>query len=54
MNDKSLGTHNANSDIRFKTSMMTSNLYYYRDSYIHIKETITVPDTSATTTLINN
>ena len=40
----------ANNDISFKNSMMRSNLCYYRDSYIHVKETMTLPDKSATAT----
>ena len=40
-------TYNANSDIKFKTSMIRSNLCDYSDAYVHVKGTITVQDTSA-------
>ena len=36
-----------NSNTRFKTSMITSNLCGFSDSYILVKETITVPNTAA-------
>ena len=41
INDESRGNY-ANSDIRFKTTMLRSNLYDYADSYILVKGTITV------------
>ena len=37
INDESRGTY-ANSDIRFKTAMLSSNLCDYADSYIFVKE----------------
>ena len=33
--------------MRFKTSMMGSDLYDYSDAYIHVKGPITVPNTAA-------
>ena len=41
INDESRGNY-ANSDIRFKTTMLRSNLCDYSDSYILVKGTITV------------
>ena len=41
INDESRGNH-ANSDIRFKTTMLRSNLCDYADSYILVKGTITI------------
>ena len=47
-------TYNANSDIKFKTSMIRLNLCNYSDVYLHIKATITVPNTAATAAPVNN
>ena len=41
INDESRGNY-ANSDIRFKTIMLRSNLCDYADSYILVKRTITI------------
>ena len=41
INDKSRGTYTSN-DIRFKTTMLRSNLCDYADSYILVKGTITI------------
>ena len=41
INDESRGNY-ANSDIRFKTTMLRSNLCDYEDSYILVKGTITI------------
>ena len=41
INDKSRGNY-ANSDSRFKTTMLRSNLCDYADSYILVKGTITI------------
>ena len=41
MNDESRGNY-ANGDIKFKTTMLRSNLCDYADSYIFVKETITI------------
>ena len=41
INDKSRGNY-ANSEIRFKTTMLRSNLCDYADSYILVKGTITI------------
>ena len=47
INDESKESYSANSDIRFKTTMLRSNLCDYADAYILVKGTITVADTSA-------
>ena len=41
MNNESRGNY-GNSDIRFKTAMLRSNLCDYADSYILVKGTITI------------
>ena len=41
INDESRGNY-ANSNIRFKTTMLISNLFDYGDSYILVKGTITI------------
>ena len=46
INDESRGNY-ANSDIRFKTTMLRSNLCDYTDSYILVKGTITITGTGA-------
>ena len=38
---KELGTYNANSEIKFKTTMLKSSLCDYRDTYIFVKRKIT-------------
>ena len=47
VNDKSRGTYNANSQIKFKTSMLRSSLCDYSDAYILVSATITIPNTVA-------
>ena len=48
VNDESRGNY-ANSDIRFKTTMLESNLCDYADSYILVKGTITITGARANT-----
>ena len=43
-----------NSNIRFKTSMIRSNLCNYSDAYILVKGTITVPNTVAAGAAVNS
>ena len=43
-----------NSNIKFKTSMIRSNLYDYSDAYILVKGILTVPNTAASGTAVNN
>ena len=42
--DQSVGSYNANKQIRFKTSMLRSDLCDYSNAHIVVKETITVTD----------
>ena len=46
MNDESQETYSANGDIRFKTLMLRSHLRDFSDAYIHVKGTITIPNTA--------
>ena len=41
INDESRGTYTSN-DIKFKTTMLRSNLCDYADAYIFVKGTITI------------
>ena len=54
INEEARETQNANSDIKFKTSMKRSNLCDYSDTYIHVKATVTVPNTAAAATPVND
>ena len=42
VHDQSGGSYNTNKQIRFKTSMLQSDLCDYSDAYIVVRETITV------------
>ena len=42
INDESRGTYNANSQIKFKTTMLKSSLCDYSDTYILVKGKITI------------
>ena len=42
INDKSRGTYNVNSQVKFKTTMLKSSLCDYSDSHIFVKGTITI------------
>ena len=53
INDESKGKYD-NSNIRFKTSMISSNLCDFGDAYILVKRTITVPNTTASGAAVNN
>ena len=46
INDESKGTYDANSQIKFKTTMLKSSLWDYSDAYVLVKGTIIVDDTS--------
>ena len=46
-NDESRGTYNANSQIKFKTTILKSSLCDYSDAYILVQETIAVQNTAA-------
>ena len=47
VNDESRGTCYVNIQIKFKASMLTSNLCDYSDAYILVSITITVAKTAA-------
>ena len=53
INDEARGTHNDNNDFKFKTWMIRLNLCNYRDVYIHVKATATVPNTAAAAAPVN-
>ena len=54
VNNESRGTYNVNSQLKFKTSMLRSNLCDYSDAYILVSATIAVPNTAAAGTAANN
>ena len=47
INDESRGTYNANSQIKFKTTMLKSSLCDYSDAYILVKGAITITGAGA-------
>ena len=47
INDESRGAYNKNNHIKFKTSMIRSNLCDYSDAYIRVSETITIAGAGA-------
>ena len=53
INDESKGKYD-DSNVRFKTSMIRSNLCDYSDTYILAKGTTTVPNTAAARAAVNN
>ena len=53
MNDESKRKYN-NSNIRFKTFMIKSNIYDYSDAYILVKGTTTVLNKAAVDAAVNN
>ena len=54
VNDDLRGIYSDNSQIKFKTLMLKSSLCEYSHPYIHVKGTITVVITTATTTITDN
>ena len=54
INDESRGTYNANSQIKFKTTMLKSSLCDYSHAYILVKGTIIVNSTAAEGADANN
>ena len=54
INDESRGAYNANSQIKFKTTMLKSSLCDYSDAYILAKGTISVNDTAGAGAAVNN
>ena len=53
INNESQGKYD-NSNIKFKTLMIRSNLCDYCDAYVLVKGTITVPNTVAAGAIVNN
>ena len=45
INVESRETYNISNQIKFKTSMIRSNLPHYSNAYMHVKGAITVPNT---------
>ena len=54
INHELRGTYNVNSQIKFKTAMLKSNLRDYSDAYILLKGSITINNTAAAGTAGNN
>ena len=54
ISDESRGTHNVNSQIKFKTTMLKSSLCDHSDAYILVKGNITVNNTAAADIDANN
>ena len=54
INDESRGTCNANSQIKFKNTMLKSSLCDYSDAYILVKGIISVNNTAAEGAAANN
>ena len=54
INDELRGTYNANSQIKFKTTMIGSSLCDYSDACILVKENITIINTATEDAGANN
>ena len=54
INDEARGTYSLNKQIKFKTSMLRSNLCDYSDAYILAKGNITVNNTADAVDAANN
>ena len=54
ISDESRGAYNVNCQIKFKTTMLKSSLCDYSDAYILVKGTISVNNTAADDTAVNN
>ena len=54
INDESRGAYNANSQIKFKTTMLKSSLRDYSNAYILVKRTVSVNNTAAQGAAANN
>ena len=54
INDNIRGAYSPNKQIRFKTLMLQSTLFDYRDSYIIVEENISVDNTAAAAAAANN
>ena len=54
INDESRGTYYVNRQINFKTSVLRSSLFDYRDAYILVKGNLTVNNTGSADADANN
>ena len=54
INDESRGTYYVNRQINFKTSVLRSSLFDYRDAYILVKWNVTVNNTGSADADANN
>ena len=54
INDDWYGRCETGSKTRFKTSLVRSRLCDYNNAYIHVKGTITIPNTAAASAATNN
>ena len=54
INDESREAYDVNSQIKFKTTMLKSSLCDYSDTYILVKGTISVNNTAAAGSAVNN
>ena len=54
INDEARGTYSPNKQIKFKTSMLRSNLCDYSDAYVLVKGNIAVNNTAADGAITNN
>ena len=54
INDESRGTYDYNSDMKFKSLMLSSILCGYNDVHIRVKASITVPNTADQGAALNN
>ena len=54
INDEARGTYSPNKQIKFKTSMLRSNLCDYGDAYMLVKGNITVNNTAVGAAAANN
>ena len=53
-NDDNNNDNDDNNNIKFKTTLIRSNLFDYSDPYTRVKRTITVPNTEATGAALSN
>ena len=54
INDDACGTHNTNSNIKVKTSMLRSSLCDYSNAYLLVKGTVTVTPVPPPAANLNN
>ena len=54
INDDARGTYDTNSQIKFKSAMLKLSLCNYKDPYLFVKRTISVPNTAGAGNNANN